>query len=208
MQKYIDFKGKINNELLKEAAQIINYGGTVVFPTETVYGIGVDGLNSVAIKKLYDIKNRPLNKPISLLVSDINMIESVAKDITETEYKIIERFLPGPLTIVLKKKKIIPDILTSNMDTVGIRIPNSEIAKRLIEIVGKPIATSSANISGKASGVDVDDIKADLGNKVDCFIDGGKSELGVSSTVIKINKRKINILRKGVITEEDILKVL
>lgn len=206
MQKYFDFKEEINPKELKEAAEIIKQGGIVVFPTETVYGIGTNGLNESAIRKLFEVKNRPLNKPISLLVSDIEMIKEYTTNITDLEYKIIEKFFPGPLTIVLKKKNSIPNILTSQGTTVGIRMPDSEIARKLIDLVGVPIATSSANISGNASEIDVQSVIEDLGEKVDCYIDGGKSKIGMGSTVIEVVNNEIKILREGSITKKEIME--
>lgn len=206
MQKYFNFKEKINQKELEEAAEIIRQGGVVVFPTETVYGIGTNGLKENAIKKLYEVKNRPLNKPISLLVSNIEMIKKYTNNITDLEYKIIEKFFPGPLTIVLKKKDNIPNILTSQGDTVGIRMPDSEIARELIDLVGVPIATSSANISGNTSEIDVQSVIKDLGEKVDCYIDGGKSKIGMGSTVIEVVNGEIKILREGSITKNEIIK--
>ena len=152
---YLDLKNNKDYTKLIEPAQIIKNGGLVIFPTETVYGIGANGLDKNAIKKIYEAKQRPLNKPISLLVSNIDMIESVAKDITDIEYAIIKKFFPGPLTIILKKKEIIPDILTAGSDTIGIRMPANDIALNLINYAGVPIATPSANISGKPSGTNL-----------------------------------------------------
>ncbi len=208
MQKYFDFKEKINPKELEEAAEIIKHGGVVVFPTETVYGIGTNGLNENAIKKIFKIKNRPLNKPISLLVSNIEMINDYTTNITDLEYKIIKNFFPGPLTIVLKKKNIIPNILTSQGDTVGIRVPDSEIARKIIDLVGVPIATSSANISGNTSEIDVQSVIDDLGEKVDCYIDGGKSKIGMGSTVIEVVNSEIQVLREGSITKQEIINKL
>ncbi len=201
-------KNNLNYDKLKEPAQIIKNGGIVIFPTETVYGIGTNGLDENAIKKIYEVKQRPLNKPISLLVNNIEMVDKIAKNITEVEYKLMERFFPGPLTIILEKRDIVPDILTSNTNTVGIRMPSGEIAKKLIEFAGVPIATSSSNISGKPSGINIADIKKDFEGKVDCFIDNGESELGIPSTVIRIIDNIPHILRQGAISEEEIRKVI
>ena len=143
MQNYLNFNNKIDYSKLKIPAKIIKNGGIVIFPTETVYGIGTNGLDEKAIKKLYEVKQRPLNKPISLLVNSFDMINEVAKDITELEYTLIKKFFPGPLTLILKKKDIVPDILTSNSDTIGIRMPANEIALKLIEYANVPIATPS-----------------------------------------------------------------
>lgn len=208
MEQYINMRNNLNYDKLKEPAQIIKKGGIVIFPTETVYGIGTNGLDENAIKKLYEVKQRPLNKPISLLVNNIEMVEKIAKNITEVEYKLMERFFPGPLTIILEKRDIVPDILTSNTNTIGIRMPSGEIAKKLIEFAGVPIATSSSNISGKPSGTNITDIKKDFEGKVDCFIDNGESELGIPSTVIRIIDNIPHILRQGAISEEEIRKVI
>lgn len=207
MQKYLDLTNNIDYKNLKIPSEIIKNGGIVVFPTETVYGIGANALNENAVKKLYDIRKRPLNKPISLLVNSIDMIEQVAKDITELEYALIKEFLPGPLTIILKKKDIVPNIVTANSDTVGIRMPANECAIKLIEYAGVPIATPSANISGKPSGTDLKDIMKDFEGKVDYFIDGGPSKIGLASTIVQIIDGVPIILRQGSISEEQINEV-
>ena len=207
MHTYLDFRKKIDYIELKKVAEIIKNGEVVVFPTETVYGIGANGLNPDSIKKLYEAKKRPLNKPISLLVNSIDMINKVAKDITKLEYTLIKEFFPGPLTIILKKKDIVPNILTSNLDTVGIRMPANDIALKLIEYSGVPIATSSSNISGKPSVNKLTDIMADFDGNVDYFIDGGPSLLGLSSTVVQVIDEIPHILRQGFITEEQIKRV-
>lgn len=204
MSKYLNLEKNPKYINLKEPAQIIQEGGIVIFPTETVYGIGVNGLNETAIKKLYEVKQRPTNKPISLLVNSIEMIEKVAKDITEIEYDLIKRFLPGPLTIVLKKKDIVPDIVTAGFDTIGIRMPENEIALKLIEYAGVPIATPSANISGRPSGTNLKAIMKDFNDKVDYFINGGISKIGVASTIVQVVNDNPYILRKGKISEEQI----
>lgn len=206
MSKYINLEKNPEYTKLKEPAQIIKAGGIVIFPTETVYGIGVNGLNETAIKKLYEVKKRPITKPISLLVNSIEMIEEVAKDITEIEYDLIKKFLPGPLTIVLKKKENVPNIVTAGFDTVGIRMPENEIALKLIEYAGVPIATPSANISGKPSGTNLKEIMKDFKDNVDYFIDGGENKIGVASTILQIIDGNPHILRKGKISEEQIME--
>ena len=204
MEKYINLENKLDYEELKTPAKIIKEGGIVIFPTETVYGIGTNGLDKEAIKKLYEVKQRPLNKPISLLVSNIEMVEQVAQNISKLEYKIMQNFFPGPLTIILEKKDIVPDILTANTNTVGIRMPSGEIARKLIEYAGVPIATPSANISGKPSGTNIKDIQKDFEGKVDCFIDNGESKLGIPSTIVRVINNEVHILRQGSISMEQI----
>lgn len=202
--KYINLKDNIDLEKLKKPAEMIKEGKIVIFPTETVYGIGTNGLKSDSIKKIYEIKKRDFNKPISLLVNSIEMIETVAEDISDLEYALINRFCPGPFTIILKKKEKIPDILTANGDTVGIRMPDSLIARILIDYSGVPIATPSANISGKPSGTSVDNIMKDFKDSVDCIIDNGESKLGIASTIVKVENEKPIVLREGSIKKEEI----
>ena len=204
MEKYLNINNSKDYQKLRYPAGIIKNGGIVVFPTETVYGIGTNGLDKDAVKRLYNIKKRPLNKPISLLVSDFEMIEKVVKDISELEYKIMKKFFPGPLTIILNKKDIVPDIVTSGGSTVGIRMPDEEITRKLIEYAGVPIAAPSANISGEPSGIDIKDIIKEFGDKVDYYIDGGKSKIGIGSTIVKVENNTIKILREGSISKKEI----
>ena len=208
MCNYLDCRNEIDDKKLQEVANIIRQGGIVVFPTETVYGIGTNGLDSKAISKLYHVKQRPLNKPISLLVSSLEMVKAVTENISDIEYKLMEAFFPGPLTIILKKNKLVPNNLTNNTDTVGIRLPDNIIARKLIEYANVPIATPSANISGKPSGINIQDIIKDFGDKVDYYIDGGPSKLGIGSTIVKIDGNEPIILRKGSISEEEINEVV
>ena len=190
MENYIDLRNNKDYEKLIQPAQIIKNGGIVVFPTETVYGIGVNGLDDKAVKKLYKVKKRPMDNPISLLVDSVQMIESVAKNITQEEYALIQAFMPGPLTIILQKKDIVPNAL------------------KLIQYVGYPIATPSANISGKQSGICIKDIMKDFGNCVNYYIDEGNSKIGKPSTIVKIVNKKPYILRKGDISKKQIIDVL
>ena len=208
MNNYLDLKNKNEYKKLQIPSQIIKNGGIVVFPTETVYGIGANGLNEGAVQRLYQVKRRPLNKPTTLLVSDFDMIERVAKDISDIEYKIMKEFFPGPLTIILNKKEIVPSILTSNTNTVGIRMPANQIALELIRRVGNPIATSSANIGGEKSGTDIESIKKVFKNNVDFYIDGGQSEIGIGSTVVQIIDGVPRIYREGSISKEQIERVI
>ena len=204
MEKYLDFRENIDYEKLKEPAKILKNGGIVIFPTETVYGIGANALDENAVKRIYDVKERDLNKPISVLVNDFDMIEKIAKDITDVEYKLMRAFFPGPFTIILKKKEVISDLVTAGLDCVGIRMPAGEIAKKLVELSGVPLATPSANISGNPSGTNLDAIFKDFEEKVDFFINGGESKIGLASTIVKVVDGEIKILREGSITKEDI----
>lgn len=206
MSKYIDLRNNYEKEQLKEAAQYIKNGKLVLFPTETVYGIGADGLNEKAVKDIFIAKGRAQDNPLILHVSSIEMIEKITKNIKPLEYELINNFFPGPLTIILDKKDIVPSVVSANLDTVGIRMPSNKIAHDLIELSNTPIAAPSANISGKPSGTNIDDIFDELNNRVDYIINGGETDIGVESTVIKVIDNKIHILRPGKIEKEDLNK--
>lgn len=204
MAKYLDCKNNYQKESIKEAAKYIKQGKLVLFPTETVYGIGADGLNSEAVRNIFIAKGRKQDNPLILHVSSIDMVERIAQDITPLEYKLMEKFFPGPLTIILKKKDIVPSIVTGNLDTVGIRMPSNKIAHDLIELSNTPIAAPSANISGKPSGTNIEDIFNELNDRVDYIIDAGQTDIGVESTVIRVIDNTIHILRPGKITKQDL----
>jgi len=195
-------KEKINLEEIIEASNSIKSGNLVIFPTETVYGIGADGLNKEAILKIFESKGRISDNPLILHVSSIDMVYTIAKNINDIEIKLMKDFFPGPLTIIFDKKECVPKEATGNLDTVGIRMPSNTIANKLIEYSNTPIAAPSANISGRPSGTNIDDIKEELGSKVDIIIDGGNSNIGVESTVIRVIDDKIHILRPGYVTKE------
>ena len=207
MNKYLDLKVDKDYTKIKEASEIIKDGGLVLFPTETVYGIGANGLNEEAVKNIFIAKGRKQDNPLILHISNIEMLDRIAKNITELEYKLMEEFWPGPFTIILERKDIVPDVVTGGLDTVGIRMPSNEIAKWLIEYADVPISAPSANISGRPSGTNVEDIFKELSNKVDYIIDGGQCEIGLESTVVRVIDGIPHILRPGKITEEQIRKV-
>lgn len=207
MTKIFDFKENINDKELEEITNALKMSKLVVFPTETVYGIGANALDKNAVDKIFIAKGRPTDNPLIVHVSDKEMIDKITFDISEIERTLIDTFMPGPITIILKKKDIIPDNVTCGLDTVGIRMPENEIARKIINKSGIPIAAPSANISGKPSGTNVSDIKDELLGKVDYIVDGGDSNVGLESTVVKVEKDTVNILRPGKITPKDIEKL-
>lgn len=207
MKKYIKLENETNYNQIKEAGETIKNGGLVLFPTETVYGIGANGLNTEAVEKIYKAKGRKSDNPLILHISNFEMIEQIAKNITELEKKLMEAFWPGPFTIILERTEIVPDIVTAGLDTVGIRMPSGKIALKLIEYAQVPIAAPSANISGKPSGTKIQDIYDELKDKVDFIIDGGETEVGIESTVVKVIDGISHILRPGKITAEQIKEI-
>lgn len=200
----IDLKKDKDYSKIQSAAEIIKQGGLVLFPTETVYGIGADGLNKDAVSKIFKAKGRAQDNPLILHVSNMNMVRKIAMNITDAEFMLMEKFWPGPFTIILPKKEIVPDIVTGGLDTVAVRMPSNEVARKLIEFADIPIAAPSANISGKPSGTCIEDIYEELVDKMDCVIDGGKCTVGIESTVVKVKNGQVNILRPGKVTKEEI----
>lgn len=206
--KYLDMKNNNDYSKIKESSDVLKNGGLVLFPTETVYGIGANGLDKDAVGKIFEAKGRAQDNPLILHISNMDMVNTIAKDITDLEYKLMDAFWPGPFTIILKKKDIVPDVVTGGLDTVAIRMPSNKIANRLIEYSGVPIAAPSANISGRPSGTCVEDIYDELSSKMDYIIDGGKCEVGIESTVVKVEGETVRILRPGKVTQEQIEKIV
>ena len=202
--KYINFKQNKNYEELKAPAEAIKEGKLVIFPTETVYGIGANAIDEEAVRNIYIAKGRASDNPLIAHISDIKMLDDLVLEVGEIERKLIKNFWPGPLTIVFNKKPIVPDIITGGLDTVAVRMPSNEIAHKLIEYSNCPIAAPSANISGKPSGTQIEDIIDELDGKVEYIIDNGKVDIGVESTVIRVVDNVVHILRPGKITPEDI----
>lgn len=205
--KFIDSKEKLNIEEIKEAAQAIKNGKLVLFPTETVYGIGANALSDKAVQEIFIAKGRAQDNPLIVHISSFEDIKNIAEEPNEIERKLINAFCPGPFTIILKAKPNISKIVTANLDTVGIRMPSNEIAYNLIKYANVPIAAPSANISGRPSGTKIEDIIEELDGKVEYIIDGGTVDIGLESTVVRVIDNKVNILRPGKITPEDIEKL-
>lgn len=198
---------KNNIKEIEAAGKIIKEGGLVIFPTETVYGIGANGLDKDAVSKIFEAKGRKTDNPLILHITDYKMLSEITEEVTPLEQKLMDAFWPGPLTMILKKKDIVPNIVSANLNTVGVRMPSNEIARSLISSAGVPIAAPSANISGKPSGTNLEDIKAEFNGKVDYFINGGDTEVGLESTVIIVINETVHILRPGKITKEDFLSI-
>lgn len=186
--------------LIDAAAEIIRIGGLVAFPTETVYGIGANSLNSEAVKKIFIAKGRPQDNPLILHIANIEEIYKLAREVPKKAELLMKKFWPGPLTLIFKKADLVPLVNTAGMDTVAIRMPSNRIAHLLIERAGVPISAPSANISGKPSPTDAEHVIQDLNNRIDVIIDGGKCDVGVESTVLDITGEMPVILRPGAIT--------
>lgn len=196
------------DSILDETAAIIRSGGTVAFPTETVYGLGADGLNPAAVRKIFEAKRRPPGNPLSLLVHSMEDIEKVARNIPEKAFKLMDAFWPGPLTIVLEKNDIVSGITSGNLSSVGVRMPDHIIPLELIKRAGTPLAAPSANLSGKPSPSLAAHVVADLTGRIDTIIDGGEAAIGLESTVIDMTVEPPIVLRPGAVGIEELEKVI
>jgi L-threonylcarbamoyladenylate synthase len=193
---------------IKKASQIIRSGGTVAFPTETVYGLGANALDAEAVAKIFRAKGRPADNPLIVHISSREMLNIVAKEIPALAFKLMDAFWPGALTIVLKRKEGVPDITTGGLDTVAVRMPDHEIALSLISEAGMPIAAPSANISGRPSPTKAEHVIKDMEGRIDAVIVGDQCRLGVESTVIDLTVTPPALLRPGGQNIEEIIGLI
>lgn len=201
-------ENNMDASLMDEAANIIKSGGIVAFPTETVYGLGANGLDEEAVKNIYKAKGRPSDNPLILHISEIEQLDPLVEEIPDLAYACMEKFWPGPLTIIFKKSGIIPNIITGGLDTVAIRMPDHKIASELISKAKVPIAAPSANLSGKPSPTKGNHVVEDMMGKIEMIIDGGNTGVGLESTVLDLSTEIPTILRPGGITLEDLTDVI
>ena len=194
-------------EQIALAAKHIQEGKLVAFPTETVYGLGANALDANAVARIFELKERPSFDPLIVHIARLEDIEQLTSTHDERVYQLAELFWPGPLTMILPKSSIVPDIVTSGLETVGIRMPGHPIAQELIRLAGCPIAAPSANKFGQLSPTKAHHVQKQLPD-VDYLLDGGQSDVGIESTIIRLNDKGFEILRHGIITREEIEKVL
>lgn len=192
---------------IRKAAEIIKNNGTVIFPTETVYGLGANALDEEAVKKIFTAKGRPADNPLIVHIADFNDVYDFVEEVPENAKKLAKAYWPGPMTLVMKKKDNIPDVVSAGLDTVGVRLPENKIARKLIKLSGYPIAAPSANLSGSPSPTTVEHVLNDMLGRVDAIIKGEDCKVGVESTVIDVTGEIPVILRPGGITSEMIKKV-
>jgi len=194
--------------LLKEAGRLLQEGALVAFPTETVYGLGGDGLKADAAARIYEAKGRPSDNPLILHITESSDMEKLAVDIPELAYRLADRFWPGPLTMILKKGDAVPYTTTGGLDTVAIRMPSDEIAREIIRASGTYIAAPSANLSGRPSPTKAEHVIEDLSGRVEMIVDGGDSDIGLESSIIDLSGEVPMILRPGYITKEDFAQIV
>ena len=193
---------------IEQAGAVIRAGGLVAFPTETVYGLGANALDADAARRIFAAKGRPQDNPLIAHIADIAMLDALCHDIPDAARRIAARFWPGPLTMALPKRPVVPDTVTAGLPTVGIRYPSHPVAQALIRAAGVPVAAPSANRSGKPSPTTFAHVLADMDGRIDGIIDGGNADVGVESTFIEFAGGKVRVLRPGYITPEDLAEVV
>ncbi len=192
---------------MNRAAEVIASGGLVVFPTETVYGIGADALNPRAVREIFRVKGRPSDNPLIVHICRFEQVDELAREVSPLAEKLMRAFWPGPFTAVVKSKELVPSVVTGGLDSVGIRMPSSKYARELIERSGRLIAAPSANLSGKPSPTRKQHVLDDFSGLVPVILDGGESTVGVESTVCDVTGEIPVVLRPGGITAEMIESV-
>lgn len=193
---------------IQKAAAILRAGGLVAIPTETVYGLGADGLNPAAVENIFRAKGRPQDNPLILHVPDDTWLVRYCQDIPETAYVLTKRFWPGPLTLILPRKPAVPDVVTAGLDTVGMRCPDHPLTRAIIAAAGVPVAAPSANTSGKPSPTTAAHVLDDMDGKIDAVVDGGPCAVGVESTIVDLTCTPPRLLRPGGVTLEQLREVL
>jgi len=191
-----------------QAAEVIASGGLLGIPTETVYGLGADGLNTEAVHAIFAAKGRPQDNPLILHIPSADWLERYCEDIPATAYALTERFWPGPLTIILKRRPLVPDTVTAGLETVGMRCPDCGVTRRVIEAADTPIAAPSGNTSGRPSPTNAAAMLEDMDGKIDAILDDGPCAVGVESTIIDLTVSPPRLLRPGGVTLEELREVL
>ncbi|HOK54282.1 MAG TPA: L-threonylcarbamoyladenylate synthase [Armatimonadota bacterium] len=199
---------RIDEEGIKQAASALRQGKLVIFPTETIYGLAADAFDAGAAAKVFAAKHRPLNEALPVQIGEKQDIKKVARNVPAAAQKLIDKFFPGPLTLILYKNANIPEIVTANGPKIGVRMPNHPVALELIWTFGCPIIATSANISGGQEALTAADAVAQVGEHVEVVLDSGPSVLGQASTVVDVTEDPPRITRQGALSAEDIEKVI
>ncbi|MGN1004260.1 MAG: L-threonylcarbamoyladenylate synthase, partial [Oscillospiraceae bacterium] len=193
---------------IQQAAAVLKRGGLLGIPTETVYGLGADGLNPGAVAHIFEAKGRPQDNPLILHISTADWLERYCRDIPSAAYALADRFWPGPLTMILKRRDMVPDVVTAGLDTVGMRCPAHPVCRAIISAANTPVAAPSGNTSGRPSPTTAAHMLSDMDGKIDAIVDGGACAVGVESTIIDLTCTPPRLLRPGGITLEQLESVL
>ncbi|MFP4066876.1 MAG: L-threonylcarbamoyladenylate synthase [Spirochaetaceae bacterium] len=191
-----------------QAGRIIRRGGLVVFPTETVYGLGANAFDGEACLRIFAAKGRPADNPLIVHIASVSMLDGVAAETEEAARRLFAAFSPGPLTVILPRASHIPDAVTAGLPTVGVRIPSHPVAQALLDAAGVPVAAPSANLSGRPSPTDFETAVEQMSGRANAVLDGGACEHGLESTIVRVEAEKVRVLREGAVTREMIAEVL
>ncbi len=205
---YIVDRDKPDFRILDQAAAVLRQGGLVAFPTETVYGLGANGLDPRAVARIFAAKGRPADNPLILHIADGHEVNKLAARVPANAAALMAEYWPGPLTVVLARTRLVPDAVTGGLDTVAVRLPDSTVARELIRLAGVPVAAPSANTSGRPSPTTAGDVLADLDGRIDVVIDAGPCGIGVESTVVDCTTPVPTLLRPGGVTLEMLVETL
>ncbi len=197
-----------DKEIIHKAAEILKKGGLVAFPTETVYGLGADAFNPLAVARVFEVKKRPHFDPLIVHVAGHSDLDKLVMEIPSNAIKLTERFWPGPLTVVLLKKEDVPDIVTSGLPTIAVRMPKHPMTLSLIELASSPIVGPSANPFGYVSPTTAEHVRDQLGDQVDFILDGGSCEVGVESTIVSFVEGEPRLLRPGGVPLEEVESII
>jgi len=195
----------VSQREIEKGVKILQKGGVIAFPTDTVYGLGADAFNTRAVERVYEIKNRPGHQQFPLLVADVEQLATLAEPIPEFAWFLVRRFWPGGLTLVLSRKDSLPAHLASG-PTIAVRVPNHPVCLALIKGLGKPITGTSANVSGQPAALTAEEVKQQLAGRIDLIVDGGKCPGGRESTIVDVTHEPPTILRQGIIPSHEIDK--
>lgn len=204
----MDSTERLSPDQLQRAAELLKEGRLVAFPTETVYGLGAPIFLPQAIQSIFKVKGRPADNPLIAHVSSVEQVSRIALEIPDAFYRLAEVFFPGPLTVVLKRRPDVPSIVSAGLETIAVRMPSHPIALKLISMVDEPLVAPSANLSGMPSSTQAEHVLDDFDGKIAAVVDGGKTEIGIESTVINLFGETPILLRPGSISKEALEKVL
>jgi L-threonylcarbamoyladenylate synthase len=205
----VDFEQpNTSSKAIKDIQSVLNSGGVIAFPTDTFYGLGADPFNPNALSKIFQVKQRPADKPLLVLIHSLDQLSDLAQEVTDNARKLMERFWPGPLTLIFKAAPGLPDALTAGTGTIGVRLPGHPFTRRLLETLNRPLTAPSANISGTGELRTTQEVTSSLEDKLDLIVDGGPAPGGKSSTVLDTTTNPPTLIREGALTRGDLESVL
>ena len=205
----VDFEQpNTSSKAIQDIQSVLNSGGVIAFPTDTFYGLGADPFNPNALSKIFQIKQRPADKPLLVLIHSLDQLSDLGQELTDNARKLMERFWPGPLTLIFKAAPGLPDALTAGTGTIGVRLPDHPFTRRLLETLGRPLTAPSANISGTGELRTAQEVTSSLEDKLDLIVDGGPAPGGKSSTVLDTTTNPPTLVREGALSRGDLESVL